>query len=62
MGTENSDGGTGGSSPARRPYEPPELVKIELRPEEAVLGACKTMTSGGVGADAACALCSMTGS
>lgn len=62
MGTENGDGGSDAPPAARRPYVAPEVVKVELRPEEAVLGACKTMTSGGVGADAACALCSMTGS
>lgn len=27
---------------SRRKYEPPTLVKISLRPEEAVLGNCKT--------------------
>lgn len=26
----------------RRPYEPPALLRVPLRPEEAVLGACKT--------------------
>jgi hypothetical protein len=28
-------------------YEPPRLTVISLRPEEAVLGHCKTMTTGG---------------
>ena len=28
-------------------YEPPRLTVISLRPEEAVLGHCKTMTSAG---------------
>jgi hypothetical protein len=27
-----------------RPYDPPQLKTINLRPEEAVLGACKTTT------------------
>ena len=30
----------------RKPYEPPRLVSISLRPEEAVLGHCKTSHSG----------------
>lgn len=30
-----------------KPYEPPRLVTISLRPEEAVLGACKSFSSGG---------------
>ena len=28
-------------------YEPPRLAVISLRPEEAVLGACKSLSSGG---------------
>lgn len=28
-------------------YESPRLMNISLRPEEAVLGHCKTMNSGG---------------
>jgi hypothetical protein len=31
----------------RKPYEAPKLVRISLRPEEAVLGNCKTPSSGG---------------
>lgn len=34
-------------APARRPYEPPSIARVELRPEEAVLGSCKTGSSGG---------------
>ncbi len=33
-------------SPARRPYAAPIVERIELRPEEAVLGACKNATTG----------------
>ena len=33
-------------SGARKPYEPPALVAISLRPEEAVLGTCKNHSSG----------------
>jgi len=31
----------------RKPYEPPQLVTINLRPEEAVLGHCKNASGGG---------------
>lgn len=30
-----------------KPYEPPRLMTISLRPEEAVLGACKSLSGGG---------------
>lgn len=30
----------------KRPYQPPKLSKVKLRPEEAVLGACKATSSG----------------
>ena len=33
--------------PARRPYTKPSIVRVELRAEEAVLGACKTASSNG---------------
>ncbi len=32
---------------SRRTYEPPSVERIELRPEEAVLGSCKTGSTGG---------------
>lgn len=36
-------------------YEPPRLTTISLRPEEAVLGHCKTLNAGGgPGAPSAC--------
>lgn len=31
----------------KKPYEQPRLVSINLRPDEAVLGHCKIMGSGG---------------
>jgi hypothetical protein len=31
----------------KRPYEAPRLTTISLRPEEAVLGNCKTSGTGG---------------
>ena len=35
--------------PPRKPYLRPELSKVQLRPQEAVLGGCKTMGVGGPG-------------
>jgi len=35
-------------SGTRKPYEPPALVTISLRPEEAVLGSCKNHATGPV--------------
>jgi hypothetical protein len=34
-------------SDRKKTYEPPQLATISLRPEEAVLGACKTSHGGG---------------
>ena len=31
----------------KKPYEPPKISVISLRPEEAVLGACKNSSSAG---------------
>jgi hypothetical protein len=31
----------------RSPYQPPKVVAVSLRPEEAVLGHCKIVGSGG---------------
>ena len=33
----------------RKPYEKPEAIRFPLRPEEAVLGFCKTVAHGSVG-------------
>jgi len=41
----------------KRPYAKPELTRVGLRPEEAVLGACKT-AGGGAGAGGSCSLVS----
>jgi hypothetical protein len=46
-------------------YEPPRVVTISLRPEEAVLGHCKTMTGGNNFSFGGCTpigLCSSVGS
>lgn len=32
---------------SKKTYEPPRLAKIDLRPEEAVLGACKSFSAAG---------------
>lgn len=46
----------------KRPYQTPELVKVPLRIEEAILGACKTSFGGGVGSGSDCTVCSSAGS
>jgi hypothetical protein len=33
----------------KRPYASPVVSRVELRPEEAVLGNCKSTTASGVG-------------
>jgi hypothetical protein len=48
----------------KKPYEPPQITQVDLRPEEAVLGNCKFMGVGGP-ANASCAsipICSTPGS
>ena len=34
---------------SRKPYAKPQLTRVTLRPEEAVLAACKTVGVGGPG-------------
>ena len=34
---------------ARKPYAKPEVQQVSLRPEEAVLGSCKTSKTSGPG-------------
>jgi hypothetical protein len=36
-----------GSNQGKKPYDPPRVTIISLRPEEAVLGHCKTNSSAG---------------
>jgi hypothetical protein len=36
-------------TPAKRRYEKPEITQVALRPEEAVLAACKASTGQGGG-------------
>jgi hypothetical protein len=50
--------------PKGKPYSKPELTQVVLRPEEAVLGFCKSSTAAGPGRSA-CTLmpaCSTAGS
>ncbi len=47
----------------KKPYEPPQLTKVSLRPEEAVLGACKIPgSSGPVGSSCNATQCKTQGS
>jgi len=46
----------------KKPYEPPRLTTINLRPEEAVLGHCKTSTGGGIQIGCQFFTCSSVGS
>jgi hypothetical protein len=47
----------------RQKYQPPQLVTISLRPEEAVLGHCKMSgVSGSVGSICTVLFCSSIGS
>jgi len=39
--------------PAKAPYQAPVVVRVSLRPEEAVLGHCKVSNSTGI-ANASC--------
>lgn len=39
--------GTTTGSTEKRPYSAPEVVRVSLRPEEAVLGHCKVSGSAG---------------
>jgi len=48
----------------KKPYEPPQIIQVSLRPEEAVLGNCKFMGVAGP-ANSSCAtipICSSPGS
>ena len=50
-------------SKSKKPYEPPQVTKVSLRPEEAVLGACKIAgTAGPVGHSCNATQCRTQGS
>jgi hypothetical protein len=40
--------------PLRRPYKKPEMERVSLRPEEAVLGNCKSGAASGPGGSSSC--------
>jgi hypothetical protein len=46
----------------KKPYEAPRVATISLRPEEAVLGHCKTASGGGVQIGCQFFTCSSVGS
>jgi hypothetical protein len=49
MSQQQSTSATSQEAPAprnRRPYAAPVVERVPLRPEEAVLGACKNVTAG----------------
>ncbi len=51
--------------PNKKRYEPPRVVQVPLRAEEAVLGNCKNVASGGPGGSSTCSpvgSCSSLGS
>jgi hypothetical protein len=51
------------SAPRRQIYKPPKISVVSLRPEEAVLGACKNVSSAGpVGSCTAAGQCNVPGS
>jgi hypothetical protein len=45
--TRGRNGANDAENGAARPYEPPKLIRVNLRPEEAVLGHCKISGSAG---------------
>lgn len=36
-----------GADPAKKPYSKPQIQEVPLRPDEAVLGNCKTSSTSG---------------
>lgn len=46
----------------KKPYEPPQVTTISLRPEEAVLGHCKTSGSSFPGFPCSAFVCQNVGS
>lgn len=45
--SEEQDNSNRRDSAPSKPYEPPTVTRVSLRPEEAVLGACKTASTSG---------------
>lgn len=46
----------------KKPYQKPEIRRFPLRPEEAVLGACKSSAGGGPSPSCNTAFCKTKGS
>ncbi|MGH9142640.1 MAG: hypothetical protein ACRD2I_16035 [Vicinamibacterales bacterium] len=42
-----NDSTTGGKTTDKRPYAKPQIQEVPLRPDEAVLGGCKTSSGSG---------------
>jgi len=59
--TEKKEEKPGRGRVAKKPYKKPEVRQVKLRPEEALLGFCKTTGSYGP-ATANCTSCYTTGS
>jgi hypothetical protein len=60
---QNDDHKTEKEAVLRKRYEPPALVAVSLRPEEAVLGTCKnTAFAGPVSSTCAAVHCRVLGS
>jgi hypothetical protein len=51
-----------GASQKKEPYESPKVSVISLRPEEAVLGSCKNMSSSGPVGSCLASNCNIPGS
>ena len=49
------------NAPARRPYSPPRITEIPLRPEESVLSLCKAGDNGAI-TGSSCSACYTLGS
>jgi len=60
--TDSADSSDGSSPKGKKTYVKPEFKQVPLRPEEAVLGFCKTAGGGGPGDSCASLLCREVGS
>jgi hypothetical protein len=56
------DTGERGTHQRKKPYRKPELTQVALRPDEAVLGACKISGASGPAAGTCGITCSAVGS
>ncbi|HXI56900.1 MAG TPA: hypothetical protein VNO55_12625 [Polyangia bacterium] len=59
----NEDTADPSTNTGKAPYIKPEITQVPLRPQEAVLGFCKTSSAtGGPGSPTDCTLCATSGS